>query len=233
MGAGMPTNRTGLRRAPASAAAAPSRPRRTSSGSISGSRPRRSRNASIGSTRPAARQQPRAERVAVRALQAAVLAEPLDGVGVEHLGPDVRVVAGRVAAAEDVVEVGRAVARRHRREVDAGRSQRGRLERLDLLDVRRDLVGRRAGTRPGRAARRRGTRSSRSPRRPGGRPAACPPTALGMGSPVSWCSANARTIDGSHAQISLTCDGYSTKSRGTSVPDCDGHRTAESRPCSA
>ena len=52
----------------------------------------------------------------------------------------------------------------------------------------------------------------------------------GIGSPVSWCRANARRIDGSHAHISLTCDGYSTKSRGTAVPDCDGHRTAESRP---
>ena len=42
------------------------------------------------------------------------------------------------------------------------------------------------------------------------------------GSPVAWCTANDRRICGSQDHISLTCDGYSTKSRGTSVPDWDG-----------
>ena len=76
----------------ASAAAPQVRPRRTSSGSICGSRPRRSRNASIGSSEPPRESSARAERVAVLAAQPAVLLEPLDRVGVEHLGPDVGVV---------------------------------------------------------------------------------------------------------------------------------------------
>src|SRR5690606_16630333 len=45
----------------------------------------------------AARQQGRAEVVAVLAAEATVLAEPLLGVGVQHFRPDVGVVAGRVA----------------------------------------------------------------------------------------------------------------------------------------
>ena len=144
VGDGHAVHRTGLRRARGrQAVAAPSRPRRASSGSISGSRPRRSRNACIGSSEPPRDEQPRAERRRRCARsQAAVLAEPLDRVGVEDLGPDVRVVPGRVAAGEDVVEVGGPVPGRHRGVVDAGTLQGGRLERLDLLDVRRDLVGR-------------------------------------------------------------------------------------------
>ena len=46
---------------------------------------------------------------------------PLGGVGGEHLAPDVRVVAGRIAARERVREVGAAIARRHRREVQRRR----------------------------------------------------------------------------------------------------------------
>ncbi len=55
----------------------------------------------------------------------------------------------------------------------------------------------------------------------------------GIGSPVTWCTAKCLRISGSHAHISLTWDGNSTTSRGTSVPDCDGSRTSDSRPCSA
>src|SRR5690606_35514149 len=58
----------------------------------------------------AARQQQRAEAVAVLAREPAVLPEPLDGVRIEHLRPDVRVVRGSIAA-EDVAEVRRAIAR--------------------------------------------------------------------------------------------------------------------------
>src|SRR3546814_15371624 len=53
----------------------------------------------------AARQQRVAEAVAVLALQAAVVLDPLRGVRVQHLRPDVRVVARRIPA-HDVVEVG-------------------------------------------------------------------------------------------------------------------------------
>ena len=35
------------------------------------------------------------------------------------------------------------------------------------------------------------------------------------------------------AHISLTCDGYSTKSRGTDVPAKYGYSTSEKKPCRA
>src|SRR3990167_6503509 len=38
---------------------------------------------------------------------------------------------------------------------------------------------------------------------------------------------------GQSAHISLTCDGYSTKSRGTLVPAKRGYFTFENMPCSA
>src|SRR3546814_5109982 len=38
---------------------------------------------------------------------------------------------------------------------------------------------------------------------------------------------------GSVAHISLNCDGYSTKSRGTEVPANKGYLTFENRPCKA
>src|SRR5207342_1135382 len=66
----------------------------------------------------ATREQGVAEVVAVGAGQAAVLLHPFHAVGVEHFRPDVGVVAGCVAA-HDVAEVGRAVTRRHRREIQA------------------------------------------------------------------------------------------------------------------
>jgi hypothetical protein len=73
----------------------------------------------------AAREDGLAETVAVGADQAAVLLEPLDAVGIEHLGPDVRVIARGVAAFEDVSEIGATVAWRHGGEVDAGPVQGG------------------------------------------------------------------------------------------------------------
>src|SRR5262249_52460084 len=48
----------------------------------------------------AARQQRGAKAVAILAFQSAVLLEPLDCVGVEHLAPDIRVITGRVPAGE-------------------------------------------------------------------------------------------------------------------------------------
>mmetsp|Transcript_53120 Transcript_53120/g.124204 ORF Transcript_53120/g.124204 Transcript_53120/m.124204 type:complete len:781 (-) Transcript_53120:457-2799(-) len=65
----------------------------------------------------AAREQATPQAVAVGAPQAALGLEPFDGIGVEHLAPDVGVVAGGIVA-HHVAEVGAAVARRHRREVD-------------------------------------------------------------------------------------------------------------------
>ena len=105
-----------------------SRPRRFSSGSISGSRPAKSRNSCSASLLP-----PRESSVSRKwspfsRVRPPFALEPLDGVGVEHFRPDVGVVAGRVAA-HDVAEVRRAVARRHRREVDAVLLQRVGLER--------------------------------------------------------------------------------------------------------
>ena len=66
-----------------------------------------------GVLRPAARKDHVAEALAVLARHPAVLLEPGVRVVVEHLGPEIRVVAGRVAAAPDVREVRRAIARRH------------------------------------------------------------------------------------------------------------------------
>ena len=91
--------RGGAVSAPARGRAQVSRPRRSSSGSMRGSRPRKSRKASIASSLPPRDSRVAAEVVAVLARQAAVLLEPLDAVGVEHLAPDVGVVAGAVAAA--------------------------------------------------------------------------------------------------------------------------------------
>ena len=92
-----------------------------------------------------------AEAVAVRAREPAVLAEPLDRVGVEHLAPDVGVVAGAVAAREHVREVGRRVAGRHRGVVEADVGEGGRLERGDV-DRRRPPRRSRASATPGRAS---------------------------------------------------------------------------------
>ena len=85
--------------------------------------------------RSADAQQTRAETVAVLAREPAVLAEPLDRVGVEHLAPDVRVVAGAVAAREHVREVGRRVARRHGGVVEADVGECRGLERGDVVDL--------------------------------------------------------------------------------------------------
>src|SRR6266480_6404798 len=60
--------------------------------------------------RPAARQNHIAEALAVGPRHAPVLGEPGVGVVIEHLAPQVRVVAGVVPAVPDVREVGGAVA---------------------------------------------------------------------------------------------------------------------------
>src|SRR6202035_4400016 len=50
---------------------------------------------------------------------------------------------------------------------------------------------------------------------------------------LSKCNANRDSISGTLSQFSLSCEGSSTKSRTTRVPDNDGNRTSELRPCSA
>ena len=90
----------------------------------------------------AAGQEGIAEVVAVLALQAALLLEPFDAVSIEHLAPDVAVVAGRVTAGKSMGEIGGAIARRHRREIDAGFFQRARFEGQNVVRHfgRRQLV---------------------------------------------------------------------------------------------
>ncbi|KAG1467295.1 hypothetical protein G6F57_013087 [Rhizopus arrhizus] len=77
-----------------------------------------------------------AELLAVGGGQATVLGEPLVGVMVEHFGPEVGVVAGRVATAPDVVEVGGAVTRRHLRQVDLELLQRAGFKGAHILQRR-------------------------------------------------------------------------------------------------
>src|SRR5690606_22603147 len=88
--------------------------------------------------------EPPARRAADRAVPVprGVGAEPLDRVRVEHLAPDVGVVAGVVAPAEGVVEVRRAVARRDERVGDARLRQCPPVELLDRVRVRRYLLRR-------------------------------------------------------------------------------------------
>src|SRR5688572_7181397 len=73
-------------------------------------------------------EKPLPEPLAVLARQAAVLAEPLDRVRIEHLAPDVGVVARAVAAREDVREIRRRVAGRHHRVVEPDVGESGCLE---------------------------------------------------------------------------------------------------------
>ena len=67
----------------------------------------------------AAREKFGAEAVTVGALEAAVLFDPFDGVGVEDFRPNVRIITGGVAAGEGVGKIRRAVAWWNRGEVDA------------------------------------------------------------------------------------------------------------------
>ena len=59
--------------------------------------------------------------------------EPGERIVIEHLGPQIRVVAGPIAAVPDVREVGRAVARRH----SARRRDSAQRLDLELVDVPR------------------------------------------------------------------------------------------------
>ncbi len=89
-----------------------------------------------GTTDP---QQLLAEPVAVLAREVAVLAEPLHGVGVEYLAPDVRVLPGAVTAREHVGEVRRGVAGGDGGVVEPDVREGRRLEGRDV-DVGRRLL---------------------------------------------------------------------------------------------
>ena len=121
---------------------------------------------------PPTAEQPLAEPLAVAAAQPAVLVEPLDHVRVEHLAPDVGVVARVVPAGEDVLEVGAAVARAARGRGRAPCRRRAACSNASTSVGRHRGVRARAGATPGRAGPRRGTPPWRSPRRSCWRPAA-------------------------------------------------------------
>src|SRR5690606_38346494 len=70
----------------------------------------------VAATAPGEHRRP--EPVAVLPCEPPVLVEPVDGVGIEHLAPDVGVVPGAVSAPEDVGEVARPVPGADQRELD-------------------------------------------------------------------------------------------------------------------
>src|SRR5207253_9165039 len=72
---------------------------------------------SIG--RSTAREQRFSKAIAVFAFQSAVLLNPLDAVGIEHFAPKIRIITGRVSAVERMRKIKAAVARRHRRKINA------------------------------------------------------------------------------------------------------------------
>ena len=89
----------------------------------------------------AAREQGVTKPVPDRTAQPAMGFDPIDRVGVEDFAPDIGVIAGGVTvAAEDVGEVGAAVAGRDRREIDSptrGPSQRDPLASESIIGFTR------------------------------------------------------------------------------------------------
>mmetsp|Transcript_20969 Transcript_20969/g.80829 ORF Transcript_20969/g.80829 Transcript_20969/m.80829 type:complete len:572 (-) Transcript_20969:513-2228(-) len=83
----------------------------------------------------ATRQQLAAQCVTIGALEAALGIQPFHRVRIQHLAPDVGVVAGGVAT-HDVAEIRQAVARRHGAEVDPLLLQHLGLEGLDVVGAR-------------------------------------------------------------------------------------------------
>ena len=77
---------------------------------------------------PAAREEGVAEMIAVFALQAAMLLEPFDAVGIELFAPDVAVITGAVTAGKGVREIGAAITRRNGWQIDARFLERVRFE---------------------------------------------------------------------------------------------------------
>ena len=147
------------------------------------------------------------------------LGEGGEAVGVEHLGPQIGVVAGRIAAAgEQVLEMRRAVAqadlRRHaelraRKSLSNASMSRARpigprvqveIEQRAgrVFDRGKTLVEIARREQPLRAAPRAAARRSGNAGRSGA------------------------DVSGTSSQCSKICDGNSTKSRRTAVPDCDG-----------
>ncbi len=92
-----------------------------------------------------------AKTIAILAGHAAVLLDPLHGVGIEDFAPDIGVVTRGVIAGEGVRKIRTAIARRHGRKIDPGFLQRLGLE---CEGVFRDLV--RLELMPGLVEQRRG-----------------------------------------------------------------------------
>ena len=192
-------------------------PERSSSAFGSGSRPMKGRYSSAGSSlSPRARILSRKSRADLAA-EDALVAEAREGVGVQHLGPLVGVVAGAVAhrAGEQVREGRR-----------SWRSRRAAARRRTAAGCR----ARRPPRSPSRVRRRSACaapdRRSRSP--------SCRICALaarkvwarfifwnrssGIGAPVSQWRANRSSASRSQHQFSMICEGSSTKSQATLVP---------------
>ena len=66
----------------------------------------------------------------------AMIFEPLEGIVVEHLAPEIRVITGVVAVAPDVQEIAGAVARRHVSKREMGLLESLRLERIRFFQRR-------------------------------------------------------------------------------------------------
>src|ERR1700684_2166529 len=84
-----------------------------------------------------ARENTRAQIIAVGAGQPAVLVQPRTGIACQYFAPHIGVVARRVAAAEDVQEIGRVIARRHWAVAQAVLVERRGFELHDLVRLRR------------------------------------------------------------------------------------------------
>ena len=84
---------------------------------------------------PARAQHGLAIMVAIGAREPAIVHEPLAAVAVEHLGPQIAVITSAIAAgrAEDVVEIGRPVPRRHQVDFQPQFLERLAFEGGDLL----------------------------------------------------------------------------------------------------
>src|SRR3982750_2804748 len=81
--------------------------------------------------RVAARENHVAEALAIGARQAAIRLKPGKGVLSEHARPGIGIIARRIAAAPDVREIARAIARRHVDDVEPALGERTPLELFD------------------------------------------------------------------------------------------------------
>ncbi|MCK7532828.1 MAG: hypothetical protein MZV63_18230 [Marinilabiliales bacterium] len=116
-----------------------------------------------------------------------MLREPREGVVVEHLGPQVGVVPGRVAVRPDVEEVAGAVPRRHLGQVEAGltRAPPPRRRRPPARAIPAGSECHRMSSTAAREDLRQAVALVERRARSG----SCPASACGIGAPVLWCTA--------------------------------------------